>query len=102
VVGLILIKQWLPAATAAWRAGVGMLTPGLMVGMGSGLYILSFMLWMVILARNELSVAYPTAIGLTLVFSTLAATFVLGEQVSIWNAIGILFIFLGIILITCY
>ena len=35
-----------------------------------------------ILARNDLSVAYPIAIGLTLVFSTLAARIVIGEGVS--------------------
>jgi hypothetical protein len=43
------------------------------------LYIASFLIWLVILGRNDLSVAYPIAIGLTLAFSTLAASIVIGE-----------------------
>jgi hypothetical protein len=83
VLGLIIAKQWLPAATTAWQVGTSIVMPGLMVGLGMGLYVVSFLLWMVILARNDLSVAYPTAIGLTLVFSTLTATVWLGEVMGI-------------------
>jgi multidrug transporter EmrE-like cation transporter len=54
----------------------------------------------VILGRNDLSVAYPIAIGLTLVFSTLAARIVIGEVVSPTRCLGVLVIFFGIWLVT--
>jgi multidrug transporter EmrE-like cation transporter len=96
VVSLILIKQWLAPALAGWRTGVGMTAPSLWVALGICLYVLSFLTWMVILARNELSLAYPIAIGLTLAFSGVAAVIFLGEAVSITRIAGMLLILVGI------
>jgi drug/metabolite transporter (DMT)-like permease len=64
------------------------------------LYIASFLIWLVILGRNDLSVAYPIAIGLTLAFSTLAASIVIGEVISPARSLGVLVIFFGIWLVT--
>jgi hypothetical protein len=48
----------------------------------------------VILARHYLSVAYPTAIGLTLAFSKVAAAVHLAEPLSMLRFSGIVLIFL--------
>jgi multidrug transporter EmrE-like cation transporter len=100
VAGLIIIKAELAPAQAAWRAASFVTVPTFMVGIGSVLYIASFLIWLVILGRNDLSIAYPIAIGLTLVFSTLAAKIVIGEIVSPARCLGILVIFFGIWLVT--
>ena len=100
VAGLIIIKAGLAPAQAAWQAASFLVAPTFIVGIGSVLYIASFLIWLVILARNDLSVAYPIAIGLTLVFSTLAARIVIGEVVSPARCLGVLVIFFGIWLVT--
>ena len=82
VASLMLIKHWLPAAQAALRIGNVLTMPGLFVCSGAFLYIVSFLVRMVILARNDLTVAYPIAISLTLLLSTLGAAMLLGEPVS--------------------
>jgi multidrug transporter EmrE-like cation transporter len=100
VAGLVIIKAGLAPAQAAWRAASFLVAPTFIVGIGSMLYIASFLIWLVILGRNDLSVAYPIAIGLTLVFSTLAARIVIGEIVSPARCLGVLVIFFGIWLVT--
>ena len=100
VAGLIIIKAWLAPAQIAWQAASFLGAPTFIVGIGSILYIASFLIWIVILGRNDLSVAYPIAIGLTLVFSTLAARIVIGEVVSPTRCLGVLVIFFGIWLVT--
>lgn len=100
VAGLIIIKAGLAPAQAAWRTAHFLVGPTFTVGIGGVLYIASFLIWLVILGRNDLSVAYPIAIGLTLVFSTFAARIVIGEAVSPARCLGVLVIFVGIWLVT--
>jgi multidrug transporter EmrE-like cation transporter len=87
----MLIKHWLPAAQAALRIGNVLTMPCLFVCSGAFLYIVSFLVWMVILARNDLTVAYPIAISLTLLLSTIGAAMLLGEPVSAMRTAGIAF-----------
>ena len=70
--------------------------------LGASLYVASFAVWLVILARHELSSAYPAAIGLTLAFSTLGAVLLLNEALNVARLVGIALIFLGIFLVTRY
>lgn len=100
VTGLMLIKSYLPGAHAAIKQAAVNRFEVALTAAGAALYIGSFLLWLIILRRNELSVAYPTAIGLTLVFSTLGAGLFLGEQVSLGRLCGAAVIFLGIVLVT--
>lgn len=100
VVGLIVIKSWLSVARLSVVGGAFFAKPVLMAAFGACLYILSFAIWLAILARNELSSAYPVAIGLTLVFSTLLARFTLGETLSPARVLGIGVVFAGIWLVT--
>ncbi len=102
VIGLLLLKHALPVARIEWQTGLPITPSTGMLALGACLYIASFMIWLVILARHELSSAYPTAIGLTLVFSTVGATLLLGESLSALRVAGIGLIFLGIFLVTRY
>jgi multidrug transporter EmrE-like cation transporter len=98
VAGLLMLKTHLPIAKQALNGNI-VWRPLAYVGAGTLLYIAGFALWLGILSRNELSIAYPTAIGLTLVISTLASWLILGEAVSAVRMGGMLLIFGGIILI---
>jgi multidrug transporter EmrE-like cation transporter len=99
VTSMLLIKHWLPLAQAGFRAASFVTIPGLLVCCGAFLYVVSFLTWMAILARNDLTVAYPIAIGLTLLLSTIGAAVLLCEPVSMMRAAGIVVIFVGVVAI---
>jgi multidrug transporter EmrE-like cation transporter len=63
--------------------------------LGCGFYGLSFTLWIVILSRMPLSVAYPISIGLTMAGTTLGAVTLLGEEMSWLKFAGMAVIFAG-------
>jgi multidrug transporter EmrE-like cation transporter len=73
--------------------------PLLQLGAGALLYIGAFAVWLVILSRMELSIAYPVAVGLTLVFVTVGSTLVLNEAIGVVRLLGIALIFVGITLV---
>jgi len=102
VVGLLLLKHALPLVRVDWPAALSVSSPMLLLAAGACLYISSFAVWMIILARQELSSAYPTAVGLTLVFSTIGAAVLLSEALTVVRIVGIGLIFIGILLVTRY
>jgi multidrug transporter EmrE-like cation transporter len=99
VVGLLLVKAHILAAKDALQTGAYYSPPVLFLLAGLTLYVASFLTWIGVLARLDLSVAYPTAIGLTLIFSTLGAIYLLGEPVGPIRFAGIALIMGGIMLV---
>ena len=65
--------------------------------LGILLYGLSFLMWLAILSRTNVSIAYPITIGLTLVFTLLGARIFLNETLSIQAAIGVTLITIGVV-----
>jgi multidrug transporter EmrE-like cation transporter len=59
----------------------------------------SFLVWMFILARENLSFAFPFAVGLGYSAVVLLSIFVLGETVSILQMTGIGLVLVGLILV---
>jgi multidrug transporter EmrE-like cation transporter len=98
VTGLILLKIGSPALSRALAGQVGWV-PLLQLGTGALLYIGAFAVWVVILSRIELSIAYPVAVGLTLVFLSIGSTLVLNEAIATVRLLGIALIFAGITLV---
>ena len=99
VAGLLFIKAYIQAAKEALRTGAYLAPPILFLLAGFALYVGSFLMWIAVLARLELSIAYPIAIGLTLIFSTLGAIYLLGEPVGLTKLAGIALIMGGIVLV---
>jgi drug/metabolite transporter (DMT)-like permease len=99
VSGMVLVKYAAPQLKAAVAAGQSYLYPGAMVCTGAGMYVVGFLLWMVILAREPLTTAYPIAVGLTMVFSAVLAVVLLREQVSWSMAIGTMLVLAGVTLL---
>lgn len=67
--------------------------------MGLCCYILSVVVWMMVLSRAEVSVAYPTS-SIGYVVTAMAAFFIFGENLTPMRILGILVIMLGVYLIS--
>lgn len=71
-------------------------TPGIVIGLV--LYGISTLLWLGILARTELSFAYPF-ISIGFVVTTLFGWWALDESVTIYRLLGVSLIILGVVLV---
>ncbi len=65
---------------------------------GLFLYIFSFLLWIVIVGRFELSYIQPITTGLSYVLILAASVFILKESVGTLQWAGLAFILIGVIL----
>ncbi len=63
---------------------------------GVALFFVSPFLFTIALSRMEIVVAYPVQIGLNFLFLILLAIIFLGEQLTLYKIIGIVFVFIGI------
>ena len=97
---VMLIKQYAGPTIQAWKIAPGLSAPLVLLAVGAALYGCSFLLWMFILSRTELSIAYPVLIGATLATTTLGAWLLLREPVSVVRLAGIAVVFLGIVMVT--
>lgn len=66
---------------------------------GFSLYALSFLMFIFILSKFKLNVAYPLATALFFVYINLASYFILKESFSVQQVIGIIFCMFGVVLI---
>ena len=64
------------------------------------LYAFGFLLWMLILSKYKLNIAFPIAMSLFFVVSGLGSYFILNESFARIQVIGILFCLIGILLIS--
>lgn len=71
---------------------------GWLIG-GVLLMILSFLLWLFILSRLQINIAYPITIGLQTVLIAVASWFLFKEYLAFYQILGIAVVILGIFLI---
>jgi multidrug transporter EmrE-like cation transporter len=69
-----------------------------LVWLGIGLFVASVLLWMVVLARTQLSWAYPI-LGLSYVFVALSGWLVFGEELTPMRLAGIALVITGAALV---
>jgi multidrug transporter EmrE-like cation transporter len=96
VAGVLLLKASITNATAAVRDANYVSPATALVTLGGMLYALSFLCWLYILARDEVSRAYPIAIGISMVLTTAGAVALLGERLTVMHLLGITAIFVGV------
>lgn len=99
VAGLLLIKIQAPQFRLAWQRQEAFWSAGSLLALGMACYIGGFVIWMIVLARNELTVVYPIAVGSTLAVSSIAAVMLLGEGLSLFRIAGIVLIMAGVAVI---
>jgi multidrug transporter EmrE-like cation transporter len=100
VLGLVLLRANLSTAGALVRSGELMRGPVVFALLGALSYGASFVLWLVVLAKVPLSVAYPVAVGSTIAFSTLFAWLLLREPMSFRLLLGLVMILVGVTLVS--
>ena len=89
-VGLVLVTVGLNTlAQVLFKSGAGNSLLNLYLLGGVTAYGLSTIVYISILGKLNLSVAYPVVIGLTVVATTIMGSVVLGEKVSSVNWVGI-------------
>jgi len=84
--GLVLIKR--ADALVSWRFAAGFV-----------LYGAGFLVWLWLLRRLPLSVAFPTAAGTLIAATILGGYLFLGERLAVVQVVGIVFILAGIVLV---
>ncbi len=66
---------------------------------GMTFYICSFLLWMLIIQKYDLSYIYPVATGMVYILIFIGGVIIFKEQVAIKEIVAVLFILTGIVLI---
>ena len=67
---------------------------------GIFLYGVSFLLWLFIISKIQLNIAYPIVFSLQLILVAVASWFLFKEYLSLWQILGIALIMAGIFLLT--
>lgn len=98
-VGLLIVKAWFPAARKAWDAGDWLASGSVAVAGGAALYIVSFLIWLAIVERHPLTIAYPLAIGVAMVTLAAGAALFLHEGLDAVRLAGMALIVLGAVLV---
>lgn len=96
--GMNTIGAFTFTAQNIFPVGLSLLTnPGILLG--TTCYAVSLIVWLMVLSRSEVSYAYPL-LSLGYVITAIAAYFLFGESLSFLRLGGIVFIILGVCLIT--
>jgi len=66
---------------------------------GFSLYVVGFLLWLLILSKYRLNVAFPIAMSIFFIISSLGSYFILSEPFDLKHIIGIVLCFSGILLV---
>jgi multidrug transporter EmrE-like cation transporter len=99
VIGIVLIKKWLPDATTNVSAGQLNSAAVWWSALGASAYLVSFLLWMGLLTRAPLSVAYPVAVGATMCLTLVASLWIFKERPTVVQLMGSALVLTGISLI---
>ncbi len=97
--GLLLVKAWFPAARQAWAASDWLAGGSIAVVAGALLYVASFLIWLAIVERHPLTIAYPVAIGIAMITLSAGAAFFLHETLDAVRLVGMGLIVLGTVLV---
>lgn len=104
--GLLFIKRgmnsWrLESGVSLWKMEglVGLLGDGRFL-VGFILYVTGFLIWLYILSKHDLSIAFPIASGALYLGVLVGSVFWLHEQIGIVRIVGIFLIMAGIILVS--
>lgn len=65
---------------------------------GLTLYVVSFLLWMIIISKNDVSKIVPIGLGATNILIMFLSYFLLGETISMVQLIGVLTVIIGVVL----
>ncbi|MCL2163757.1 MAG: hypothetical protein FWH55_05030 [Oscillospiraceae bacterium] len=96
--GLILIKLNADVSHLTISGATLQLNLSLTTILGLGLYVVSFLLWVVILQKMNLNYIYPVVIGISYIFIMLGSHFILKEPFAVKQLVGSGIILIGLVL----
>ena len=99
VTGMALIKSGGTASSLSLREGMLGLSVNIKYLIGMATYATSFMLYLIVLPRFDLSIFGPMAGSSIIVLSVLAGALIFGEKLDFWHILGVVLIIGGIFLI---
>ena len=67
--------------------------------LGLCFYVISFLLWLIILKDNDLSYVFPIFNSLGILFSAIVGILIFSESISVFKIIGIIFVIAGVIFV---
>ena len=70
-----------------------------LVWLGAAAFLSANILWLLILATQQMSVAYPLQVSLVLVFSTIVSVVVFSEKLTATSITGLVFLLVGIVML---
>jgi len=95
--GLILLKSGSGDFVISLSNHVFSLSVNFKMLLGALFYVMSFLLFMLIIPKFNLSYIYPMSAGLLFIIILVASVFILGEKITLIQAIGTLLILAGVI-----
>jgi small multidrug resistance pump len=75
--------------TLSWKTVIGIIC-----------YLLSFLLWLIIVSKTQLSFAMPLSVGVVNMLVFLGSAYFLNEQITPMKIVGLVIIIIGLFLIT--
>ena len=97
--GIFCLKSGGDSLLLSLKGGIT-LKIGFITTIGFILYIFSFLLWQKLLATYDLSYIVPITTGIVQVVVLLLSYFFFKESINVMNVIGIIFVIIGVILIS--
>jgi len=97
-VGMILIKKDSENIEFKITSGNISIHLTLQYIIGLLLYIVSFLLWVIILKKFKITYISPIVYGLVFVLLSILSYFILKDRIEIRNIIGFILIFLGVLI----
>ncbi|MGY3746854.1 hypothetical protein ACWN8P_06310 [Vagococcus salmoninarum] len=98
--GIILFKLGASDASISLTKGIFNFHMSYISMIGLLCYLLSFILWMYIIANKNVSYIVPLGLGLTNVMILVGSYFILGESISLMNIVGAGVILVGVMIIS--
>ena len=99
VSGMALIKSGGTASSLSLREGMLGLSVNIKYLIGMAVYAISFMMYLIVLPRFDLSIFGPMAGSSIIVLSVIAGALIFGEKLDFWHILGVVLIIAGIFII---
>ena len=98
--GLILFKLGSSHLTLGFQNSIFSMNISLITLLGMMCYLISFVLWMIIIGKSEVSYIVPLGVACTNVAVLLSSYFILNETISLNTVIGAALIIIGVIVLS--
>lgn len=98
-VALVMLRSSLPSAISIFKGQGGDKSSLVLFAAGMAMYVLTLLMWLYLIANNELALMYPIAVAFVTVFTFIGSVFVLHERVTWLHVAGAGVVVAGVFLL---